>query len=176
MPKSIDVEAVRVETMVNPCVKKRGAASAAGGVLIEFLVTLPLMLMFLAGILETGRFFSQISRIAQVSYQVALVGATNPEGGNTPDLMAARFQQLANLGFISYVQELTLQSPAYDIEGSSDTVSTSITGQLPSLLPGIMNLNLHVNVQVAGPVLARDVSNIGNENNFCNSVVATECL
>ena len=147
------------------CIKPLGCRGVA---LLEFSLTLPLILLFLAGLYDTGRYFAVVSRAAHIAYQVAAVGSVTPPGMTATRLMTERYQQVRSALPLAELYGEQLLEPVYNMDEAQGSITVQITGQMHSLWSRILRLDFPVNVSVVSPVLVRDSNNVGDENDFSN--------
>lgn len=136
------------------------AKSNQGNALIEFLIVLPVIILFLVGIFETGRLLTQVSMVANSSYEAVMVGS-EIRGEGTELAMDDRAFFLYDLQNEQYLNPTITSS----FDSDNDTVTVEISTDLRPLLNFIP---LHVKTVTTGPMLVLD-SNINEDYNaFAN--------
>lgn len=154
----------------------RAFSNARGAVLAELAFVLPVLLLFLFGILELGRLFSQVSWLANVSYISVLTGGENPPGPQGEIAMNGKFDQLAPLQ--SQALGSISRTPLYHI--NDDLVEMSVSTRVKTISPA---LSLPLALKLVGPMLVLDPTVAGSMNDFdnpsclydCNGVKTTCC-
>jgi Flp pilus assembly protein TadG len=89
-----------------------------GAVYIEFAIVVPLILLFIAGVYDTGRYFSQMSWLAQAGYQVARAGSVAPPGPSNNRQMRARYNQIDSVNHVNHIYSQTPSTPHPALTGT----------------------------------------------------------
>jgi hypothetical protein len=145
-----------------------------GAVMIEFLAVLPLLLLFVGGVFELGRYFCEVSWVAQAGYQVAVVGAMNvPNTASSKRMMQQRYQQMTLIQKPGHLVEDAALPLETVYASSGDQIKVRVRGTFHSTWKGWMHLAVPMDVAVVGPILVRNMGNIGCTASFCNAPPAT---
>jgi len=124
------------------------AVSSRGAGLVEFLLVLPVIIIFLFGIAELGREFSQIAWVSSVNYETTLVGAeTNTKVG--VDAMQSTFTNLREIHGIYNRRYVNSASPA-----NVDAYKNDPTHQ-----PSPYDTTINRTVSVEGQAQAKSIFN-----------------
>ena len=144
----------------------------AGAVLVEFALVIPVMFLFLSGVLEFGNYLAQTSWLAQTAYNSAMKGAETPDLGTArSDEVKERFNKLwafVNARSVVKGHVEAMNQVDIDSNGINDLVRVRITGSILPLLPQIFPFKLPISVEVAAPILLLQNTNFGLTNNFQN--------
>ena len=131
----------------------RSVVSEKAGVVVEFVIVFPLILIIFIGIFELGLTLSNVSWANQVSYVTTQLGGdVNPEIGNIK--MPARLEELHNLHG-DYIEN---HSADYQYNVDDKTVTVEYEGDVQTILGklalpqfGFGGLDLSINVAYTGP-------------------------
>ena len=139
----------------------RRAGAERGAALVEFALSLPLILLFLAGIYDLGRVQSQMNTVSQIAYQVAVIGATNPRitGDITMEQQGAKILSLVDRETSYFNATPTLAPPPegfttrYFQESGRWFVTATVRGNLNSYFRWIFPPLFSISVSVTAPYL-----------------------
>jgi len=136
--------------------------AGCGAVVNEFVLVLPLLLIFFTGLLEFGRALNQISWLSQTTYEAARVGG-NSSGPQGQEAMSG----VANLyyGLLGKNLEGGATSLSGDYDLDKELVIVTLEDKVPVLL-GAFQLDLKL--KLSGPHLAHPVPTQSNE--FLNTI------
>ena len=155
---------------VRRCIKKLNCPSNQGGTaLTEFAIVLPFLVLLVFGILETGRTLSQISWIAQGSYEAAVVGGERLRGVGAPamDNMKVLFEDILDL------QDNVLGFDFHDekyqrIPNGGEDVDVIVSHLTGDLRPFSGMFSLDISIRTVGPDIASTLPDPGPLTEFEN--------
>lgn len=130
-----------------------------GGAYVELTIILPLLIAFLAGLIQLGHYLAQVDWIAQTAYLSALEGTQS----FTPARMQARATQLSTA--LSDVNELETVVNTGSTDGANDTVTMTFGGSLSK----IFGASPQIGFRLSAPRLSNSVGvGPGSLNQFEN--------
>ena len=115
--------------------RKSAYSSSKGGVIIEFAMVIPFLLLVFGGILGLGRAYAQLTWVSNSSYEIALAGAGNPEGGQGDSAAQSRNTLLGEIPYYSLVSPPTIGGPLYNQFGSDPLLENTVLVRLNAELP-----------------------------------------
>lgn len=150
---------------------KNRKRSIYGGVLIEFALSIPLLAVFLVGIISSGRLFQQVATVGQAAFLGAQFGT---QITNQSDLAQVPFQVERILNLQVKKPIIPLQFQCSDNMGRCNNGifwNPSTTGEdaktLRVKVNGVMEIlynSIDINLEVVAPILLIDQSGITNLN------------
>jgi hypothetical protein len=135
-----------------------------GGVFMESLLTLPLMLFLMLWLLDSGRKLEQATWLAQTAYQAAFAGAESieVERENTMELLSQRLAALHNVDLRRQpVQETTISYEALPNRRMAVTLTATVKSPWNQELKEIRS-RMTNSVLVASNEVSSELSNFGN--------------
>ncbi|MBN8547766.1 MAG: pilus assembly protein [Deltaproteobacteria bacterium] len=149
-----------------------------GGVITECVLVIPVMLVLFTGLTELGRTFSQINWVANISYEVAMVGASVSETAGGALAMDGRYAQLSAIPYYKVTLPSDPTSKVYnqtDLHVSGQpprSVEVAIHATLPTLLS---HVSPTFDVRATAPILV--LSNVlpGGLSTFSNPNPLYDC-
>lgn len=132
-----------------------------GSVFIELAIVLPLILLFIVGMLELGRVFRSLSWLNQTAFNVARAGAENPDSMALSAMQGRGFDHLSVLSVdLNSTTPVQVQrSPGI----APRTVRATVIGQMDSLLFGDA-LSLPISVPIVAPMLIEGSGSLAGIN------------
>lgn len=115
--------------------KSAAYSSSKGGVIIECAMVIPFLLLVFGGILGLGRAYAQLTWIANSSYEIALSGAGNPEGGQGESAAQARNTQLGDIPYYSLVAPPSIGGALYNQFPGEPLLDNTVIVRLNAELP-----------------------------------------
>ncbi|RIL10428.1 MAG: hypothetical protein DCC75_04375 [Proteobacteria bacterium] len=150
--------------------------SERGGVLVEFGMTAPVVILFLAALLDVGRTLGQISWLSQVGYQIVMTGSEAPPSSREQS-MHERAQYLHQVNMAASnnpSQVLSFDAdPTLDFEGARRTASVLMKGNVRLLMNTIFDFP--INVRITGPITAVDRPPPGDLDTAANPSPPRNC-
>ena len=154
----------------------RSASSSDGGVIIECLMVIPLLILIFGGILGLGRAYAQLTWVSNSAYEVALSGAGNPEGPMGESAAAARNTLLGTLPFYSLIAAPAIGSPLYNQFPSEPLLDNTVLVRLNAELPLLFTRWVtNFQVDTVLPILVLGQGNAGNLTQFQNAGCLYDC-
>ncbi len=159
-----------------PHTAARSASSSHGGVIVECLLVLPLLLLIFGGILGLGRAYAQLTWVSNSSYEVALSGAGNPEGAMGESAAAARNTLLGQLPYYKLVAAPSIGSPLYNQFPSEPLLNNTVLVRLNAELPLLFTRWVtNFQVDTVLPILVLGQGNSGDLTRFQNASCLYDC-
>lgn len=146
--------------------------SSKGGVLVEFLFALPIVLLFFSGILELGRLYSQITWMSNMAYETALAGAGWPQGGTATADMNYRTNLLGNMTTYHKLSAVPTRTDTYNALGIPNSLMVEMSGNISPLMQMISG---NFKTAVLAPMLASSGNIAGSLNQFGNPTCLYDC-
>jgi|GEM_PF-5108080 len=136
------------QNTVNPTPTHIQKRNNLGAVMSEFVIIVPLLVIFLTGILEFGRTLNQVAWLSQTSYEAARVGGNSaaPQG-------QAAMTRVANLYYDLLGREL--EGDSSSVIGSYDSEERLVRVELNDKVKVLLGAyELDLKFELAGPHLA----------------------
>lgn len=140
-----------------------------GGVLTEFVIVIPMLIVFFLCLVGTGQLLGHLTWVSQASYIGAVAGASTSQI-TAPDTIEAKLEQLRDLqnrGQVPAGQSWDVNPTFYNgaITGKP-IVTVDVSADVTSISHAIVPMNLGVGV--AAPYLVPNPEQFAGLNNFGN--------
>ncbi|MBX7143542.1 MAG: pilus assembly protein [Oligoflexia bacterium] len=156
-----------------PTLARRRQNSAAGGVIVEFLLALPIVILFFSGILELGRLYSQMTWMSNMAYETALSGAGWPQGGTATAEMDYRTNLLGGMTTYHKMTAIPTRTDSYNAAGMPpNTLLVEMSGHIAPLMQMI---NGDFRTAMVAPMLSNTGNIAGDLNQFANPACLYDC-
>lgn len=154
------------------CSDSRSFAES-GGVIVEFLLTIPIIFIFFTAVLELGRLYSQVTWVSNMAYEVAVAGAGWPQGPAGDADMIYRSGQLGGITSYHRLSGPPTMNATYNHPSSPPrTITVNMSANVPPL---VQFMTGDFQTSVVAPMLANDGTILGSFNNFANPACLYDC-